>query len=71
MPDFDYIARELSGKQVTGTLTATSEKDALSVLQSKSLFPMSIGMSEETRKQVEKLWQKLKKIQSERKKRGA
>lgn len=52
MPDFDYIARELSGKQVTGTLTATSEKDALSVLQSKSLFPMSIGMSEETRKQV-------------------
>ncbi len=52
MPDFDYIARELSGKQVAGTLTATSEKDALSVLQSKSLFPMSIGMSEETRKQV-------------------
>ena len=52
MPDFDYIARELSGKQVAGTLTAGSEKDALSVLQSKSLFPMTIGMSEATRKQV-------------------
>ncbi len=52
MPDFDYIARELSGKQVTGTLTAGSEKDALAVLQSKSLFPMTIGMSEAARKQV-------------------
>lgn len=52
MPDFDYIAKELSGKQVSGTLTAGSEKDALSVLQSKSLFPIRIGMSEATRKQV-------------------
>ncbi len=54
MPDFDYIARELSGKQVAGTLTAGSEKDALAVLQSQSLFPMQIGMSEAARKQVVK-----------------
>lgn len=52
MPDFDYIAKELSGKQVTGTLTAGSEKDALSVLQSRSLFPMQIGLSAATRKQA-------------------
>lgn len=52
MPDFDYIARELTGKQVTGTLTAGSEKDALTILQSKSLFPMRIGPSEATRKQA-------------------
>lgn len=52
MPDFDYTARELSGKQVAGTLTAGSEKDALAVLQSKSLFPMQIGLSEATRKQA-------------------
>ena len=52
MPDFDYTARELSGKQVTGTLTAGSEKDALAVLQGKSLFPMTIGLSEATRKQA-------------------
>lgn len=52
MPDFDYIARELTGKQVAGTLTAGSEKDALTILQSKSLFPMRIGPSEATRKQA-------------------
>ncbi|MEZ6125289.1 MAG: type II secretion system F family protein [Planctomycetaceae bacterium] len=52
MPDFDYIARELSGKQVNGTLTAGSEKDALAVLQSQGLFPMKIGMSEAVRKQA-------------------
>ncbi|MEQ9411377.1 MAG: type II secretion system F family protein [Fuerstiella sp.] len=52
MPDFDYIAKELTGKQITGTLTAGSEKDALAVLQSKSLFPMKIGLSEATRKQA-------------------
>lgn len=54
MPDFDYTARELSGKQVAGTLTAGSEKDALAVLQSQNLFPMQIGMSEAARKQVVK-----------------
>ncbi len=54
MPDFDYTARELSGKQVAGTLTAGSEKDALAVLQSQSLFPMQIGLSEAARKQVVK-----------------
>jgi general secretion pathway protein F len=54
MPDFDYTARELSGKQIAGTLTAGSEKDALAVLQSQSLFPMQIGLSEAARKQVVK-----------------
>ncbi|HAD59275.1 MAG TPA: pilus assembly protein PilC [Planctomycetaceae bacterium] len=52
MPDYDYIARELSGKQVTGTVTAGSEKDALVALQSRSLFPMQVGVSEATRKQA-------------------
>ncbi|GAB5442715.1 MAG: type II secretion system F family protein [Fuerstiella sp.] len=52
MPDFDYIARELTGKQVAGTLTAGSEKDALSILQGKNLFPMKIGLSEATRRQA-------------------
>lgn len=52
MPDFDYIAKELSGRQVSGTLTAGSEKDALAALQSKSLFPVKIGLSEAARKQV-------------------
>ena len=44
MPDFDYIARELSGKQVAGTLSAASEQDALSTLAGRSLFPVRVAM---------------------------
>lgn len=51
MPEFAYTARELSGKQVVGILTAGSEKDALSSLQSQGLFPMQIGLSEASKKQ--------------------
>lgn len=51
MPEFAYKARELSGKQVAGILTAGSEKDALSSLQSQGLFPMHIGLSEASKKQ--------------------
>ncbi|MCA9051061.1 MAG: type II secretion system F family protein [Planctomycetaceae bacterium] len=52
MPEFDYIARELTGKQVTGTLTAGSEKDALAALQGQNLFPVRVGLSEATRRQA-------------------
>lgn len=52
MPDFKYLARELTGKQVTGTLTATSEKDALSSLAARSLFPISVTLSEESKQQA-------------------
>ena len=52
MPDFEYTARELTGKQVAGTLAASSEKDALAVLQSQGLFPMQIAVSEAARKQA-------------------
>lgn len=52
MPDFDYIARELSGKQVNGTIAAASEKEALGNLQSQSLFPIKIGISAATQKQA-------------------
>ncbi len=52
MPDFKYLARELTGKQVTGTLTATSEKDAQSSLAARSLFPISVTLSEESKQQA-------------------
>ncbi|MCE2754036.1 MAG: type II secretion system F family protein [Pirellula sp.] len=42
MPDFAYIARDLAGKSVTGTVTAASTRDAAMQLGSKSLFPISI-----------------------------
>ncbi|MEY4186369.1 MAG: type II secretion system F family protein [Planctomycetaceae bacterium] len=52
MPDFRYQARELSGKQVSGVLTATSEKDALSILAARSLFPMSVSLTEQSKQQA-------------------
>src|SRR5690348_12752253 len=42
MPDFAYIARDLSGKRVTGKLTATSAQEALSMLGQKALFPLQV-----------------------------
>ncbi|GDX90268.1 type IV pilus biogenesis protein PilC [Planctomycetia bacterium] len=52
MPDFRYQARELSGKQVSGVLQATSEKDALSILAARSLFPMSVALTEQSKQQA-------------------
>lgn len=46
MPDFQYIARELSGRQVSGILTATNDHDALGILASKSLFPVNLALAE-------------------------
>lgn len=42
MPDFAYIARDLNGKSVVGTIAAASVRDAATQLGSKSLFPISI-----------------------------
>ncbi|MCU0708768.1 MAG: type II secretion system F family protein [Pirellula sp.] len=42
MPDFAYIARDLSGKSVVGTIAAASVRDAATQLGAKSLFPISI-----------------------------
>lgn len=52
MPDFDYTARELTGKQVSGTIAAASEKEALGNLQGQNLFPISIAVSAATQKQA-------------------
>ncbi len=46
MPDFQYVARELSGRQVTGVLSAANEHDALGVLASKSLFPVNLQLAD-------------------------
>lgn len=57
MPDFQYTARELTGQEVTGTLTALSEQEAVNSLASKALFPIKIGLAQtETtkRKQIGK-----------------
>jgi general secretion pathway protein F/type IV pilus assembly protein PilC len=46
MPDFSYIARELTGQQVTGVVTAGSQQDALAVLSSRQLFPVRVDLAE-------------------------
>lgn len=48
MPDFDYIARDMSGQQMTGTIAASNEQDALSNLAARSLFPMKVDLAKES-----------------------
>jgi type II secretory pathway component PulF len=42
MPDFAYTARNVSGAKVTGTLSAATEKEAVSLLSGQSLFPLEV-----------------------------
>lgn len=51
MPDFEYVARATSGKQITGVLTAGSEQDALTQLASRQLFPVKIDLAAAEQKQ--------------------
>ncbi len=50
MPTFEYVAREMSGEKVTGSLSANTERDVLNTLTAKSLFPISVSSAE--RKQI-------------------
>lgn len=47
MPDFAYIARDMSGDRVSGSITATSEKEALNLLSARSLFPLEVNVKKE------------------------
>ena len=42
MPDFAYIARDMTGQKVSGTLSAQSEREVISILSGKSLFPVHV-----------------------------
>ena len=46
MPEYEYIAREMSGQQVTGVLSASSKQHALSSLASLELFPVRLEPAE-------------------------
>lgn len=54
MPDFQYLARELSGRQVTGVVTAGSHQEALANLSAKQLFPIRLDLADSA-KQEQKL----------------
>lgn len=53
MPEFRYIAKEFSGHQVSGTLTAGTEREALGQLAARNLFPLQIALEEAARKHQE------------------
>ncbi|HZZ27384.1 MAG TPA: type II secretion system F family protein [Pirellulales bacterium] len=42
MPDFAYIARDTTGKKVSGLLTAPSRRDVVATLGKQSLFPLEV-----------------------------
>jgi general secretion pathway protein F len=43
MPDYNYTALASTGQRSQGILTATSEREALSMLDARGLYPVSIG----------------------------
>jgi len=45
MPDFAYVARDLTGKSLAGTIAAANARDAATQLGAKSLFPISITVN--------------------------
>jgi general secretion pathway protein F len=49
MPDFQYTARELSGAQVTGVLSAGTEREVMGLLSAKNLFPLEIRLAEQAK----------------------
>jgi len=42
MPEFNYIARDTAGEKVTGSVSAATEREAVSVLAGRSLFPIEV-----------------------------
>lgn len=42
MPDFAYIARNITGQRVEGTVAAGSEREALASLAARELFPLKV-----------------------------
>lgn len=42
MPEFSYLARNPTGQRATGTLTATSEREVMTLLDQRGLFPVRI-----------------------------
>ncbi|QDU26146.1 Putative type II secretion system protein F [Anatilimnocola aggregata] len=45
MPEFAYTARTMTGQKVTGTIAAQSEREAISLLSGKTLFPLQVAVS--------------------------
>jgi type II secretory pathway component PulF len=46
MPEFAYIARDLTGNRVEGTLAAGTEREAVATLSGRDLFPLKVASSD-------------------------
>jgi len=46
MPEFAYTARDKTGRQVTGTINATGQREAMAVLSSRALYPTDLQSHE-------------------------
>ena len=45
MPEFAYIARDLTGNRVEGTLAAGTEREVVAALSGRNLFPLKVASS--------------------------
>lgn len=45
MPEFAYIARDLTGNRVEGTLAAGTEREVIASLSARDLFPLKVAAS--------------------------
>jgi general secretion pathway protein F/type IV pilus assembly protein PilC len=61
MPEYSYTARDESGGEVVGTLTAPTQREAVSLLGERDLFPMRV----EEEKSMRRQWERRKRINSQ------
>jgi type II secretory pathway component PulF len=47
MPEFVYVARNLEGHRVTGEISAASEREVVSLLSNRKLFPLEVTEQKE------------------------
>lgn len=48
MPEFVYIARNVKGDRITGEMSAGNEREVVSVLSGRELFPVEVSEQKET-----------------------
>src|SRR5687767_8743985 len=46
MPEFAYIARDLTGNRVEGTLAAGTEREVVAALSGRNLFPLKVASAD-------------------------
>ena len=49
MPQFAYIARNLEGQKLSGTIAAATQREAISLLSGRSLFPVEVSTEKTAR----------------------